>query len=176
MNVGGGLLHTAGTLAEHCRQLNDSLQAGEQTSQKSLTFVEAFIRPRGIGVAAAPVFADGVEALGVLSPVPVEERSFDRVIRGALSPVVSLASSRVAESLVLSEHERAIVARPRAHRERVDAAWRVKDAHNLSEQQQKDARAAERKRYKSERAAEWRRTKTMKSLKQRLRKRIGLVS
>jgi len=76
---------------------------------------------------------------------------------------------------MLGEHERAIVARQRAQRERVDAAWRVKDAHNLSEQQQRDARAAERERYKAERAAEWHRTKTMERLKQRVRKRIGLI-
>ena len=176
LNVGGGLLHTATTLDEQCRQLNAALQATEQMSPKSRRFVEAFIRPRGTDVAASPVFADAVEALRGVSRVAGGEPSSHRVLRGVMAPVVSLASHRVAEPLMLSEHERAIVARQRAHRERVDAAWRVKDAHNLSEQQQRDARVAERARYKAERAAEWRRTKTMKRFKQRLMKRIGLIS
>ena len=176
LNVGGGLLHTAKTLDEQCRQLNAALQATEQMSPKSRRFVEAFIRPRGTDVPASPVFADAVEALRGVSRVAGGEQSSHRVLRGVMAPVVSLASRRVAEPLMLSEHERAIVARQRAHREHVDAAWRVKDAHNLSEQQQRDARVAERARYKAERAAEWRRTKTMKRFKQRLMKRIGLIS
>jgi hypothetical protein len=166
LNVGGGLLHTARTLEDQCWQLNDTLCAGDQASGKSRRFVEAFIRPHGLDVAAAPMFADAVEALRVVSRAPREERVVDRVVdrvvRGALAPVVSLASHRVAAPLMLSEHERVIVARQRAHRARVDAAWRVKDQHNLSEQQQKDARAAAKERYKAERAAEWRRVKTMK--------------
>jgi hypothetical protein len=176
LNVGGGLLHTARTLDEQCRQLNDALRAGEPTSLRSRRFVEAFIRPHGMDVAASPVFADAVEALRAVSPAAGQERASAGPLRRLLAPVVSLASHRVAEPLVLSAHERAIAARQRAHRERVDAAWRVKDAHNLSEQQHKDARVAERERYKAERAAEWRRTKTMKRFKQRLRKRIGLSS
>jgi hypothetical protein len=176
LNVEGGLLHTARTLDEQCRQLNESLRAGEQTSPRSRRFVEAFIRPRGMHVAASPVFADAVEALRLVAPAPADERSAGRILRGVMAPVVSLASHRLAEPLVLSEHERVIVARQRAHRECVDAAWRVKDAHNISEQQHRDARAAQRERYKAERAAEWRRTKTMKRFKQRLRKRIGFTS
>jgi len=176
LNVGGGLLHAARTLDEQCRQLNAALQSDEQTSARSRRFVEAFIRPRGMDVAASPVFADAVEALRAVTPIPADERSSHRVLRGVMAPVVSLASHKAAEALVLSEHERAIVARQRAHRERVDAAWREKDAHNLSEQRQRDARVAERARYKAERAAEWRRTKTMKRFKQRLMKRIGLIS
>jgi hypothetical protein len=177
LHVGGGLLHAARTLDEQCRQLNAALQASGQTSPKSGRFVEAFIRPGGVDVAASPVFADAVEALRGLSRVPVEERSpRRRVLRRVMAAVVSLASHRLAEPLMLSEHERAIVARQRAHRERVDAAWRVKDAHNLLEQQRRDARVAERARYKAERAAEWRRAKTVKGFKQRLMKRIGLIS
>ena len=168
-------MHAAATLEEQCRQLNSVLRSGEDTSARSRRFAEAFIRPRGMDIAASPVFADAVEALRGVSPIPAEERSSHRVLRGVMAPVVSLASHRAAEALVLSEHERAIVARQRAHRERVDAAWRVKDAHNLSEQRQREARVAERARYKAERAAEWRRAKTMKRFKQRLMKRIGLI-
>ena len=176
LRVGGGLLHTARTLDDHFEQLNAALQAPEPHSQRSLRFVEAFIRPRGMGVAAAPVFADEVEKLSATTSVPGAETTAVRILRGALAPVAAFAALRAAEPLMLSEHEREIGARHRAHRERVAAAWRVKDAQNASEQQRKDARVAGRERYKAERAAEWRRSKTMKSLKQRLKKRIGMAS
>ena len=175
LKVGGGLLHTSRSLAEQCHQINDVLVAGEASSRKSQRFVQAFIRPRGIDVPASPVFADAVVDLPASVRVPAAEKPQNWVLQRLLEPVVSLASHRVAESLVLSEHERAIVGRDRAHRARVEAAWRVKDAHNEAEQQRKDARVAERERYKAERAAEWRRTKTMKKFTQRLRKRIGLT-
>ncbi|NOT26942.1 MAG: hypothetical protein HOP16_12655 [Acidobacteria bacterium] len=175
LKVGGGLLHTARSLEEQCRQINDVLLAGETSSRRSQRFVEAFIRPRGLDVAASPVFADSVEGLAASVRVPAKARSQNRVLQRVLEPVVSLAAHRVAEPLVLSEHERAIMGRQRAHRARVEAAWRVKDAHNEAEQQRKDARVTERERYKAERAAEWRRTKTMKKFTQRLRKRIGLT-
>jgi len=97
-------------------------------------------------------------------------------LRAALAPAAALAALDAAAPLMLSEHEREIAARHRAHRDLVAEAWRVKDAHNAEEQHHKHARAAERQRYKAERAAEWRRTKKMKSLKQRLKKRIGMPS
>lgn len=175
LNVAGGLLNTSRSLEEQCQQLNETLQSPELMSQRSRSFVRAFIRPRGLEVPASPLLADAVEALGLHAPAVSSERAVDRVLRGVLAPVVSVTAHRVAEPLVLSEHERAIVGRQRAHRARVAAAWRVKDARNLAEQQRKDARVAERERYKAERAAEWRRTKNMKSFTQRLRKRIGLT-
>ena len=176
LRVGGGLLQTARTLDDHVEQLNAALQAPEPQSPRSLRFVEAFIRPRGVGVAATPVFADEVEKLGATTPIPATEDAAVRVLRGALAPVAAFAGLRAAEPVMSSEHEREIAARHRAHRERVAEAWRVKDAQNASEQQRKEARVAERQRYKADRAADWRRTKTMKNLKQRLKKRIGLAS
>jgi hypothetical protein len=178
LTAGGGLLHTARTLEEHGRQLNDALLAGMPEARRSERFVEAFVRPRGASVASTPVFIDAVEALADVTAVPASDRLGARLLRGALTPVVALASLRVAEPLVLSHHERMLAERQRAHRERVDAAWRAKDAHNLAERERKETRAAERVRYKAERAAEWHRTKAAKTkrrLSSRLRKRIGLA-
>jgi hypothetical protein len=176
LNVRGGLLHTARTLGDHFAQLNAALRDSERQSHRSRRFVEAFIRPHGLGVAAAPVFADEVEKLSATAPAASTETTAVRVLRGVLAPVAAFAALRVAEPLILSEHEREIAARHRVHRERVAAAWRLKDAHNASEQRHKEERIAERQRYKAERAADWRRAKTMKNLKQKLKKRIGLAS
>ena len=145
LNVGGGLLHTAKTLDEQCRQLN-ACASGHRTDVTQEPPVCRSVHPASQG---------RTWPLHLCSPTrwkrfaacrgsPAASSRPHRVLRGVMAPVVSLASRRVAEPLMLSEHERAIVARQRAHRERVDAAWRVKDAHNLSEQQQRDARVAER--------------------------------
>jgi hypothetical protein len=175
LTVAGGLLNTAATLGDHVAQLNSGLLIPEIVSTRSRRFVEAFIRPRGLDVAASPVFADEVEALGRVARAP-RTGTASRALQMLLRPVAAVAALDAAAPLMLSAHEREISARRRAHREHVAAAWRAKDAHNDAERRAKETRAAERERYKAERAAEWRRTKKMKNLKQRLKKRIGLAS
>ena len=176
LSVGGGLLHTARTLDAHVAQLNGTLQAAERESPRSRRFVEAFIRPHGLDVAATPRFADEVERLMGTQSAPAIETVAVRVLRGALAPVAALAALRAAEPLMLSEHEREITARHGAHRARVAEAWRVKDAHNALEQQRRETRLAGRQRYKAERVAAWHRAKTTQTLGQRIKKRIGLAS
>jgi hypothetical protein len=176
LNVNGGLLHTAPTLGDHAAQLNAALTAPRTDSERSRRFVKAFIRPRGIAVAASPVFADEVERLAAIRPVAAAQTTAMRLLRAGLRPAAALAALDAAAPLMSSAHEREITARHRAHRQQVAEAWREKDEHNAGEQQRKQARAAERQRYKAGRAAEWRRTKKMKNLKQRLKKRIGMAS
>jgi hypothetical protein len=176
MNVGGGLLHTAASLSGHFQQMNDLLAGGEQDCVRSRRFVEAFIRPYGIGVAATPVVVREIENLGTVRAIRVRDSIGMGALRAALAPVAALTRVKVAAPLVLSAHERAIAARDRAHRNQVRNAWRVKDALKAVEQRQKEERLARRQRYKAERAAEWRRTKTMHKLKQRIKKRIGIAS
>jgi hypothetical protein len=176
LTVSGGLLHTASTLGDHAEQLNAALKAPRSDDERSRRFVEAFIRPRGLAVAASPVFADAVEELAGVRPALPRQTTATRLLRAALRPAAALAALDAAAPLMLSSHEREITARHRAHRQRVAEAWRAKDEHNAEEQQRKQARAAERQRYKTERASEWRRAKKMKNLKQRLKKRIGIAS
>ena len=176
LNVNGGLLHTAPTLSDHGEQLNAAMKTSRSDSERSRRFVESFIRPRGLAVAASPVLADEVERLAAIRPVVPAQTTAMRLLRAGLRPAAALAALDAAAPLMLSAHEREITARHRAHRQQVAEAWRVKDEHNAGEQQRKQARAAERQRYKTERAAEWRRAKKMKNLKQRLKKRIGMAS
>ena len=175
MNVGGGLLQTSRSLGEQFEQLNAALAGGEHESPRNRRFVEVFIRPHGLAIAATPVFVSEVEKLGSLKREPVGVPAGIGVLRAALTPVAALMAAEAAAPLVSSDHERAIAARHRAHRERVAQAWRVKDAHNTAEQREKEARLAERKRYKARRVTEWRRTKTMNNLKRRIKKRIGFA-
>jgi hypothetical protein len=176
MTVGAGLLHTTSTLPEHFVQVNASLVANEQTCVRSGTFVEAFIRPHGIEVAATPIFVREVEKLGALDVESSRDRIGQALLRAVLTPLAALARVPATAPLVSSAHERAITARDRAHRKQVAAAWQVKDALKEAEQRQKEVRLAQRQRDKERRTAEWRRAKAMNKLKQRIKKRIGLAS
>jgi hypothetical protein len=176
LKVGEGLLHTSGTLSEHFSQVNASLAGGERNSLRSRRFVEAFIRPFGLGVAATPIFIREVERLGAQRVPSARDPIGVAIVRVALMPIAALARAQAAAPLMQSAHERVIAARDRAHRDRVKDAWREKDALKAQEQRQKEARLAQRRRHKAQRAAEWRRTKTMHKLKQRIKKRIGMAS
>jgi hypothetical protein len=61
LNAGGGLLHTASSLADHVQALVPV--AAGATAHSNHRFVERFLRPRGVGVAATPVFVESVERL-----------------------------------------------------------------------------------------------------------------
>ena len=178
LSVKGGLLHTARTLGDHVEQLNAALKDAGSESERSRRFVEAFIRPRGVDVAATPVFADEVEQLAAIDARP---RGADRAGPGCCAlrcaPVAALAALDAAAPLMLSAHEREITARHRAHREQVTEAWRVKDEHNVEEQQRKqDARRASASATRPSGPPSGAARRTMNKLKQRLKKRIGMAS
>jgi hypothetical protein len=62
LSVGNGFLHVSRSLDEHATQLARALGGGSGRANRP--FVEQFIRPRGAGVPATPVFAAAVEDLG----------------------------------------------------------------------------------------------------------------
>jgi hypothetical protein len=61
LTVGGGFLNVSRSIEEHAGQLTQVLAGGALRPNRP--FVERFIRPRGVGVAATPVFADAVETI-----------------------------------------------------------------------------------------------------------------
>jgi len=69
MTVGSGFLNAARSLAEHVRQL--AAMARGEALRPNAPFVERFIRPRGLGRAATPVFVETVTALATAAaPAP----------------------------------------------------------------------------------------------------------
>ncbi|MDQ3350274.1 MAG: hypothetical protein M3545_20200, partial [Acidobacteriota bacterium] len=72
--VGGGLLQIARTWGEHLAQLAASAGSAGGAHAPARTFVESFVRPHGLGVAASPVFADAVVRLAV-RPTAASPRS-----------------------------------------------------------------------------------------------------
>jgi len=73
LEVGGGLLQRAAGFDEHVVQLGRAFDARPEDAARRRSFVEAFVRPKGLDVAATPLIADGIEELGRL-PKPAPER------------------------------------------------------------------------------------------------------
>ncbi|MGH7333341.1 MAG: hypothetical protein ACREKS_11495 [Candidatus Rokuibacteriota bacterium] len=67
---GGGLLHVATSFPEHLDQLAEALANGQRARLRNERFVEAFVRPYGLGVPATPVFCDAVERLSAAPAAP----------------------------------------------------------------------------------------------------------
>jgi hypothetical protein len=61
LTVGGGFLNVSRSIEVHAGQLAHALAGG--TVKPNRPFVERFIRPLGVRVAASPVFADAVETI-----------------------------------------------------------------------------------------------------------------
>ena len=116
-SVNGGLLHVGRTLTEHYAQVADLLTGRSTLDDKGRRFVEAFIRPRGLEVPAAEVFADVIEAEGLLGGVAPQRD-------GALAP----AWHALLTPLALAAHGAAQRRRKTARREKVEQACRDKDA------------------------------------------------
>ena len=66
LEAGGGLAQTAGGFDEHVEQLSHAFVDGLTGGAKRQGFLEAFVRPQGLDIAATPLIADGIEELGTL--------------------------------------------------------------------------------------------------------------
>ncbi len=62
-DVNGGLLHVAATFGEHASQLEAAVGA-PQEDERCRRFVDAFVRPHGVDVPAAPRLVAAIEAVG----------------------------------------------------------------------------------------------------------------
>jgi hypothetical protein len=88
LSFGGGLVHDAGSFDEHVAQLATALDRTEADAEKLRRFVEAFVRPNGLTVAATPILADGIEAVGRIGKRPPPRATLGELaVRGVLYPV-----------------------------------------------------------------------------------------
>jgi len=89
LDVNGGLLRVARTLDEHVQLLAESLAPEGGGDTKARLFVEGFIRPFGVSVAATPRFADAIETLAAApAPRPSGNGLVERLLRLVLYPAV----------------------------------------------------------------------------------------
>lgn len=66
----GGIVSLAESLEEHFRQLASGVHGDPTIAERCRQFVEAFVRPRGLRVPAAPVMVDEIERAGALRKRP----------------------------------------------------------------------------------------------------------
>ena len=71
--VNGGLLHVAEHFAEHLDQLDAAIRNPVTGDERGRRFVEAFVRPHGVDVAATPRLVDALEELA-RQPAPTPAR------------------------------------------------------------------------------------------------------
>jgi hypothetical protein len=74
--VNGGLLHAAANLDEHVAQLDAALRDPSGGDERCRRFVEAFVRPHGIGSPATPRLVGALEALAAQPVSPAEAAPF----------------------------------------------------------------------------------------------------
>jgi hypothetical protein len=90
LNEHGGLLHMASTFEEHARALTTALDRTAADEQRLRAFVEGFVRPRGLDVAATPLLASAIEALaGMPARSPARASIGARALRLALYPIAA---------------------------------------------------------------------------------------
>jgi hypothetical protein len=130
--AGGGLLTSATSFDEHLTQLDEALT---HPSTEIRPFVRAFVRPRGLGVAATPVFVEYVESMKGLKVTPLGQPLFRSLALRILHKAISWRHDVGREHLLHSERE-------------VQRIVRMRDFHEL-----KAARAHEKKQQDLERRA-----------------------
>ena len=101
-NVEGGLLHLTASFEEHTAQLAQLLADGRAERLRARTFIQAFIRPHGLEVAATPRVVGEIEAFVAGPPLsPYRASVADRVLRFALVPAAVAATVLTLERVKL---------------------------------------------------------------------------
>jgi hypothetical protein len=164
--VAGGVLQAGRSFAEHHAALRRSLAPDAAADVQRRRFVEAFIRPRGLGVRATDVFVEEVERLAhIREPAPLSERARDVVVRVvALAPALRLARLALGSSVMRTDwsdraralqdkHERAMQERARKLAERERARLERQQVREAETRRKAGRRAlAEEARRREERA------------------------
>ena len=105
--VNGGLVHVAASVAEHLEQLEAAIRNPGADDGRCRRFVEAFVRPYGIDVAATPKLVEALESLGrradrttgrapLWAPIvrPMLARKGDRLLRESLLMLETKAAAK----------------------------------------------------------------------------------
>jgi hypothetical protein len=105
MQIGEGLIQASRTREEHVAQVTAALDRPPAGDHPYRRFLEAFVRPRGLGEPATPAFVRGVEELAACHVEAVKPTALAQARRAALGRLARLASRVAGESLVRSPRE-----------------------------------------------------------------------
>jgi hypothetical protein len=99
MNVGGGLLHATRTMDEHLSELSEALASPGKYAERSVKFVEAFLRPNGRNEAATPRMISTIERLALAQARRAEIDKGDGFSRSVLAALEIACKLRLTRSL-----------------------------------------------------------------------------
>ncbi len=145
VDVAGGLVTLDHGLDEHVRHLGASL-ASAPVGLKP--FVQAFLRPHGLAVAATPLFVEHVEALGGVTPA-VPSASAGAMAHWVVSHLARTRTSQRLEALTLSSRERESLEHTRDEQQR--KAFRRAEQRAASDPVRLAALRARQERFEQER-------------------------
>jgi hypothetical protein len=181
-----GLLRAGRDLTEHVLQLAATLATADPSQHPNRAFVEAFVRPHGLGVNATGTFVHAVERLASLSPAPLRDPVWTPIARAALRPIARHTSGTFVESIgrqrryrekaaetaarnaalqvqraaektqLLEERRLRVEAEARERAERVARHHEAKQLHKAEKLREKEQRLARQRREKQRQA--WRAT------------------
>jgi len=115
-NTAGGLLIVGRGWDDHLRKLEATLARPRQDAVKP--FVEAFVRPHGLEVAATPLFVEQVEAMSGLQVQPSRPDALAFLWRRAIDRLRAARYDERYDRWLLSEREQSVKRRNRDYHER----------------------------------------------------------
>jgi hypothetical protein len=115
-NTAGGLLTVGKGFDDHLERLNDTLSRETRTVVKP--FVQAFVRPHGLDVAATPRFVEQVEAMNGLKTLSASPDVLGFFWHWAIDRLRAMRHDQRFDRWVLSEREQAVKLRNRLNAER----------------------------------------------------------
>jgi hypothetical protein len=186
-----GLLRATRDLSSHVAELGTSVAEADPGVHHNRTFVEKFVRPRGLDAPATPVFADFVESLGEIQSRPRPVPMWVPMLRFALAPLARSTFGTFAQQISRERRRREKLRRREAHvaeRETLRAAQKAqvleqrrlrreteeRERRERIERSRQDALLAKQRRreeklqLKTQRTTEWRREKRRRALNARL--------
>jgi hypothetical protein len=151
LNVDGGILRTATTLAEHVDHLAQAVRE-QGRDERNRRFLTTFVRPSGLDTAATPLFADAVERFGRdAARVPDAALSAGTPLHNAVrAAATAMSTTKLGRWLLMDSRE---IANVRFEKQRL----RVRHARL-------ETRAADKRR----RMAAWRALKIRNLIKRKL--------
>jgi len=148
LRVGGGVLQAGRSFEQHHAQLAASIE--RPAHQPGAGFVRDFVRPRGLDVAATPVFCDAIEdLLRQPAPAPVAQPLRFVALRWLMAPAFRALRAIYGSEVFRDDWSRKEVERER----RRETAMRAKEERLRARERKVQAQAARRAGIAAEREA-----------------------
>jgi len=162
-----GLLRAGRDLSEHVAQLATTLASSDPAQHSNRAFVEAFVRPSGLGVNATETFVDAVERLASISPAPLRDPLWAPIARVFLRPVARHVRGTFVESIGRQRRYREKAADSAARSAALQVQRAAEKAHLLEERRLRAEAEARQRRERLARHEEAKRLRKAEKLREK---------